>query len=227
VGPPLRVFWSEIKSFSSGVLSLPGQSQKGEPVHTAPTLPGLIVMDASLGVVAYNGEALKILSYPELPSQIRHPDSWLSNKIRSELAGKLSPPRFVDEFRSARRTYLCRSFSLDLRAQSTNGSTPPPAANGPQPATNGSGSSTALRVVMLERRCNGAVRIHEIAERFSLTAREQETVQYLVEGFTSKEIAQRMGISPNTVKAFLRLVMVKMNVTTRSGIIGRIVGPRA
>jgi len=36
-----------------------------------------------------------------------------------------------------------------------------------------------------------------------------------------------MGISPNTVKAFIRLVMVKMKVSTRSGIIGKIVGPKA
>ncbi len=35
-------------------------------------------------------------------------------------------------------------------------------------------------------------------------------------------IAVRMNISPNTVKAFLRLVMVKMGATTRSGIVGRI-----
>jgi len=84
-----------------------------------------------------------------------------------------------------------------------------------------------LLVVMLERKSNEAVTIAEISERFGLTAREQETVQFLLEGFTSKEIAQRMKISPNTVKAFIRLVMVKMSVSTRSGIIGKIVGPRA
>ncbi len=82
-------------------------------------------------------------------------------------------------------------------------------------------------MVMLERKSNEAVTIAEISERFGLTAREQETVQFLLEGFTSKEIAQRMKISPNTVKAFIRLVMVKMSVSTRSGIIGKIVGPRA
>ncbi len=65
----------------------------------------------------------------------------------------------------------------------------------------------------------------EISETYGLTAREQETVQFLLEGFTSKEIAQRMMISPNTVKAFIRLVMVKMSVSTRSGIVGKIVGP--
>jgi DNA-binding CsgD family transcriptional regulator len=68
--------------------------------------------------------------------------------------------------------------------------------------------------------------IAEISERFGLTSREQETVQFLLEGFTSKEIAARMKISPNTVKAFIRLVMVKMSVSTRSGIIGKIVGSR-
>jgi len=79
-------------------------------------------------------------------------------------------------------------------------------------------------VVMLERQSNEAVTIAEVSERFGLTAREQETVQFLLEGLTSKEIAERMKISPNTVKAFIRLVMVKMKVSTRSGIIGRVVG---
>jgi len=180
-------------------------------VHTAPTRPGLIVMDASYGVVAYNGEAVQILTYPDQPDKIRHLDNWLANKIRTELAGKSSPARFVEEYRSARRMYLCRSFPLELKGH-----------NG-----NGTGSGSGLQIVMLERRSNEAVKITEISERFGLTARERETVQYLLEGFTSKEIAQRMKISPNTVKAFLRLVMVKMNVSTRSGIIGRIVGPRA
>jgi DNA-binding CsgD family transcriptional regulator len=51
-------------------------------------------------------------------------------------------------------------------------------------------------------------------------------VEYLIQGLTSKEIAVRMNISPNTVKAFLRLVMVKMKVSTRSGIAGKITGSR-
>ena len=80
---------------------------------------------------------------------------------------------------------------------------------------------------MLERASNEAITIAELSERFGLTVREQETVKYLLEGLTSKEIAERMKISPNTVKAFIRLVMVKLNVSTRSGIIGKIVGWKA
>ena len=64
--------------------------------------------------------------------------------------------------------------------------------------------------------------VAQIAAAFHLTEQERETVGFLVEGLTSKEIAQHMNISPNTVKAFIRLVMIKMGVTTRAGIVGKI-----
>lgn len=173
-----------------------------------PARPGLIVVDLSFGVVASNAEALRILSYPDRADSARQSDSWLSGKVRSELVEKLTPLRIVEQYQSARRTYFCRSFPIEFRKTSSNG-----------PTTNG-----GLLVVMLERRSNHATRLSELAERFGLTARELETVENLFEGLTSKEIAQRMNISPNTVKAFIHLTMVKMNVSTRSGIIGRIIG---
>jgi DNA-binding NarL/FixJ family response regulator len=179
-------------------------------VHIAPARPGLIVVDASLSVVASNAEAIQILAFPERPESIHYLDSWIANKVRSSLLKRNAPARVVSEFHSANRTYLCRSFSLNLGKNHRNGA----------------GESAGMLVVMLERKSNEATTIAEIAQRYNLTAREQETVQFLVEGFTSKEIAQRMKISPNTVKAFIRLVMVKMDVSTRSGIIGKIVGTR-
>ena len=184
-------------------------------MHTAPARPGLIVVDASLSVVASNAEALQILTFPDRPDKIHNLDGWLANKIRFNIVERQSPSRVVGEFHSAKRTYLCRGFALDLAGSHRTGN-----------HKNGSSQSDGLLILMLERKSNEAVTIAEISERFGLTAREQETVQFLLEGFTSKEIAQRMKISPNTVKAFIRLVMVKMNVSTRSGIIGKIVGPR-
>jgi DNA-binding CsgD family transcriptional regulator len=92
---------------------------------------------------------------------------------------------------------------------------------------NGSSRPEGFLIVMLERTGNEVVMIAEISERYGLTARERETVEFLLEGFTSKEIAERMKISPNTVKAFIRLVMVKMGVSTRSGIIGKLAGSRS
>ena len=44
-----------------------------------------------------------------------------------------------------------------------------------------------------------------------------------MQGLTSKEIAKRMRISPHTVKTFLGLVLIKMGVATRSGIIAKII----
>ncbi len=82
--------------------------------------------------------------------------------------------------------------------------------------------------MLLERdTANGHSALTEISAQFGLTQREGETVEFLLQGLTSKEIATRMKISANTVKAFIRLIMVKMNVSTRSGIAGKVAGSGA
>jgi len=81
--------------------------------------------------------------------------------------------------------------------------------------------SEPLLAVIFERSPERFVALNQLSERFHLTGREQEVSQYLLQGMTSKEIAMRMAISPNTVKAFLRLIMVKMGVSTRSGIVAK------
>ena len=169
---------------------------------------GLVVIDSSLNLIASNAEAIRILAFPERAEQIRQPDLWLINKIRAQLVHRHARSRtiFVEEFASARRTYSCSACVLAIRA---NGSSPKPPA----------------LVLTLERKSNGASNLAMLSERFGLTPREQETVKLLLRGLTSKEIAGQMGISPNTVKAFVRLVMIKMGVSTRSGIAGKIVAP--
>jgi DNA-binding CsgD family transcriptional regulator len=158
-----------------------------------------------MNLVAANSEAVQILAFPDSPEKLGHFSGWLSKKIRSCLIDRhsLTRPSFVNEFRSAKRTYLCRAFALN-------------------PGTNG--SARPALALMLERKSNGGGSVAEISQRFGLTAREQETMRLLAQGFCSKEIAVRMNISPNTVKAFVHLVMVKMGVSTRSGIIGKMVG---
>lgn len=171
--------------------------------------PGLVVVDASLNLVASNFEAIQILTFPTSAEKIPNLESWLTKRIRGGLVDRRSPVplNFVEQFKSAKRTYHCRSYPLNLTgiAQASD-----------HPAL----------VLLLERNTNGGVKLDEIGTRFGLTPREQDTVRLLFEGLTSKEIAGRMKISPNTVKAFLRLVMVKMGVSTRSGIVGKIAGPK-
>ena len=64
--------------------------------------------------------------------------------------------------------------------------------------------------------------IHKVASEYRLTDREQEALRGISLGLTSKELAERMSISPNTVRAFLRLIMIKMDVTTRAGVVAKI-----
>jgi DNA-binding CsgD family transcriptional regulator len=64
--------------------------------------------------------------------------------------------------------------------------------------------------------------IYEVANRYSLTEREREALRGLSMGLASKELAQLMGISPNTVKAFLRMIMLKMGVTSRGGVVANL-----
>lgn len=177
-------------------------------MHAIATRPGLVVVDATLKLVAFNSEAIQILTYPEHPDKVARIDDWISNQIRIRLLdGQApSPANVPEEFKSSRRTYLCRSF--------------------PVSAINGSPARKPSLAILMERKTNGTLKLAELGDRYNLTAREMETVQLLLQGLTSKEIAERMKISPNTVKAFIRLVMVKMSVSTRSGIIGKIVGQR-
>lgn len=167
--------------------------------------PGLIVVDSSLNLVASNLEAIQILTFPRHPPQGSRLRALLARQIRDRLVHSpaATPPGFVNEFPSARRTYCCRAVPLNL---DINAGAPPNI------------------VLMLERKTNGLCTIAEVLRQFGLTKRETITVQLLFQGLTGRQIAEEMKISPNTVKAFIRLIMLKTGVSTRSGILSKIIG---
>ena len=164
---------------------------------------GFILLDAVLNPVAFNPEALQILAFPENVEHIQRPALFLFDKVhRSLLSNRDSENvQFVKFYKSGKRSYNCRVFRLECGD------------------TIRSRNWTAL---LLERNSANVAALAELAQRYDLTTREREVVEFLLQGMTSKEIAARMKISANTVKAFLRIVMVKMNVSTRSGIVGKI-----
>jgi DNA-binding CsgD family transcriptional regulator len=153
--------------------------------------------------ISFNAEAVQVLSYPDKPESVRRPDVFLDGKVRSRLMREQPAAEgpLVAEFRSGRRRYLCRAFLVHAH---TNGSTHPCIA------------------VLLERNPSGLIPLSQVSKQFNLTRRERDALEYLLQGLSSKEIAHRMNVSPNTVKAFLRLVMIKMGVSSRSAIMAKI-----
>ena len=162
---------------------------------------GFLLLDATLRPIYANEDALAILSYPGFPSRIKGSDNSLQNKIRSLLPGNFPPSKFLNEVASGKRCYQLRAFSV----KSSLG--------------DGRGPVVAL---LLERNQPGAFNLESVTRKFRLTKRETETVKLLLQDLSTKQIASRMDISPNTAKAFLRSVMIKVGAENRTGIIARL-----
>jgi len=107
---------------------------------------------------------------------------------------------FVSDFQSGKRLYQCRTYRVNALAQ---------------------GDPQCTLAIILERASDRSLSITQVTEKFHLSTREREVLPYLLNGLTTKQIASGMDISPNTVKVFLRMIMVKMGVSTRSGILGK------
>ena len=172
---------------------------------SASATSGFILLGDGYNPIAFNNAALQILAYPTEPNKINHPLLLVRDKVKFRLikVNGGNEVKFVSELISGRRKYNCRAFQFNLDC---------------------SKAGSVRAALLLERQSHVNGGLVGVLEQFNLTPREIETVTLLIEGLTSKQIAERMKISPNTVKAFLRIVMVKMDVSTRSGIVGKIIG---
>ena len=171
---------------------------------------GFLLLNAAFKPLYVNKCAAEILLYPEKPRGTKDFVDQLASKISAMVVkerpgGKVS---VCNEFLSGSRHYLCRFF--DVRLSDNN-------LNGPN------GSSLAL---LFERSPRARVDMLKVCQQYQLTPREGQTVGLLLEGLASKEIADRMNISPDTVKVFLRLAMVKMGVSSRFGILSKFIKPK-
>ncbi len=165
---------------------------------------GLLLMDSSLSPISCNDETIRILSYPDAPEHIRRLDVFLTDMIRARLLSPQSPRHspFVTEFVSGKRRYRCWAFNLNRHLK---------------------GSSHPTLELLLERSTSGLLFLPRMAQLFNFSPREKQAVELLLQGFSNKEIADRMNISPNTVNTFFRLIMIKMGVSSRSAILARMI----
>jgi len=173
--------------------------------HTAEA--GVLLLDLSLRSVSWDRGAASILQ--DGSSNLLDPQStsWIPREIldviRRRKLDDLSKLRTY--VRIGEPEYLCRAYLLESMA--------PPL---PQ----------HLIAVHLERASFAVETVYSCAAEYRLTVREAEVLRGIAMGLSTKEIASRLSISPNTVKAFLRLVMIKMGVATRGELFAKLLDSR-
>ena len=163
----------------------------------------MIIIDGSFRPVALDSGAMAILSdlngtngssdsHLNLPREILN---FLHARSDGELGGAYMRVNLGN------RENSCRVFSLMPRTDAV---------------------ILPMLTLYLKRELSIVDTVYRAGIDYHLTDREKETLIGVTMGLTSKELAMRMQISPNTVKAFLRLIMIKMGVATRSAIVAKL-----
>jgi DNA-binding CsgD family transcriptional regulator len=163
---------------------------------------GLVLLNEELDALYLNTIAACIFYYPALPD---FEARLMKCAIEGLQCGFLAEVRESGEVPfqvvSGRRLYLCQVLFLEPHNRSKDA-----------PSFG----------ILLERSSRRNEHVRRVFEEFKLSPRERQAVLLLAHGLNTEEIAKRMKISPHTVKAFLHFVMVKLGVTSRSGVIARI-----
>lgn len=187
-------------SISSGKLQIEASRDLAPVAHC---VEGVVLLDSRLKVLAFDRGAAAILGasrahtsetewVPEVPLEIL---DILQNGHRSEPLSR----KFRLQIEA--NTYICRIHTARGCVE---------------------GPSGHVTVLHLAHELSMDEALTLISAEYRLTVREQQALSGVLRGLTSKEVAQQMRISPNTVKAFLRLVMGKMGVSSRTGIVAKL-----
>ncbi|MCC7157641.1 MAG: response regulator transcription factor [Bryobacterales bacterium] len=177
--------------------------KKKQVLATHPYIEGSILVDLSFRPIAADRGAQTLINTLGARAEAREPARCLPQDLLHALQD-LSLDDLADaeaHFQIGTIGYLCRVTVMN-------------------PC--GAASAQPVLALYIQKNPDGNQAMREIADRFDLTEREYEALVNIASGLSAKEIAERMKISPNTVKAFLRLIMIKMGVTRRGGILSKV-----
>jgi len=177
----------------------PRTTREGNTPRADGVSEGVLLLDMALRPIALDPGAVAILR--EINGENGSPDH-LPEQITAllNLDETRNSASASVRLQAGNHDYSCCAFVLEGKAE----------------------GSAPVWAVHLKRLVSLTEAVHVAAAEYHLTDREQETLIGVTMGLTTKELATRMKISPNTVKAFLRLVMIKMSVPTRAGIVGKL-----
>lgn len=168
---------------------------------------GMVLLDESFNVIACDRGAAALLSSTSpgggSETTFHVPREILEGIQQHKISGATSCEM---QFHVGTTAYLCRSYLLETRS--------------------GQLTELSFMALHLERVAGAQEAIQDAIAMYNLTEREEQTLKGILMGLSTKEVADQMSISPNTVKAFTRLIMIKLGVTTRWGIIAKVLGSR-
>jgi DNA-binding CsgD family transcriptional regulator len=164
---------------------------------------GMLLVDSSLQIIAFDRGAAAILNDAGRRSGMPQAGLCIPQVILEVVRN--CPPEDLSSlqfhFRTGMGDYTCRAYLMESHYD-------------PKRRT--------IMALHLERSESGPDMLDALGLEYHLTGREQQALRGIAAGLTTKELADKMSISPNTVKAFLRLIMIKMGVSTRAGITARL-----
>jgi DNA-binding CsgD family transcriptional regulator len=165
---------------------------------TKPPDEGVVLVNMSLKLVAFDSGAAALMKdhcqQRGKQESFTIPEEILS-LLRKRKHGNGSCERTTA--RIGAHQYICRTYSMESQNQ-------------------------PMFLLHLQRDTAATDAVYQMAAEYNLTDREKEALLGLALGLTSKEVAARMKISPNTVKAYVRLIMIKMGVARRAAIVGKL-----
>jgi DNA-binding CsgD family transcriptional regulator len=120
---------------------------------------------------------------------------------------KKSEIYLIDIIKSGRRRYMVKGLALSG-------------------AQGSSQQQDIFYMFLLERIHPDSINLPLLLRESKLNQREQDIVRLLLEDRSNKEIAYALGLSLNTVKAYMKLLMRKLGVNTRAGVISYLLTKR-
>lgn len=162
----------------------------------ARTPTGLVFVDSTMRITSCNSVALEIFGYPDMTHAKERLNSFIlktfGSAVRQRVSVELSA---VTELFSGRRQYSCRAYLLDQCKPDEH------------------------IAIVLKRSSSIWSGLTDVCKQFALTPRESQVLRLISRGLATKEIASEMNLSPNTVKAFIRMMVIKMGVSSRARLV--------
>jgi len=118
-------------------------------------------------------------------------------------AGDDAKSNYIDVFRSGRRQYTVKGALLSQNKTVSR-------------------DHEKYFIFIIERIRPDKINFPLIFRRWKMTEREKEIVKLILEDKSNKEIANSLGLSQNTIKLYLKILMRKLGVASRAGIVSLI-----